>query len=182
MSVPNITQFISVAGQRDFARNNLFRVQAFKVPGILELDETDLVYCKGAQLPGRTTPTATVSYHGMKMNYNQSTVEYPGAESYTLEFYLDKDSALRQKFELASRAVFDDANTSGNWAFPKPENIITIQQLAFDMTPHLSYNLVGVAVKGIEAIETDIAGGDGSALNVKITISFIYYTIGKAQG
>lgn len=118
----------------------------------------------------------------MKMNYNQSTVEYPGADSYTLEFYLDKDSALRQKFEQASRTVFDDADTSGNWAFPKPDNIITIQQLGFDMNPFISYNLVGVAVKGIEAIETDIAGGDGSALNVKITVSFIYYTIGKAQG
>ena len=68
MELVKYPKFIMLAGQRkDFARNNLVQSTGFQRP-VLELDETDLVYCKGASFPGRTTPTATVSYHGMKMN------------------------------------------------------------------------------------------------------------------
>jgi hypothetical protein len=54
---------------------------AFKTR-VLELDETDLIYCKGTDIPGRSTPTSQVQYGGMKMNYKQSTVDYPGSENY----------------------------------------------------------------------------------------------------
>lgn len=77
----NITKFINVASQKDFARNNLFRVMAFNTR-VLSLNEEELIYCKSASLPSRATPTSTVSYHGMKMNYNQSTVEYTGSDNY----------------------------------------------------------------------------------------------------
>ena len=46
----NISNFINVASQKDFARNNLFRVMAFKTR-VLTLDESDLIYCKTAQVP-----------------------------------------------------------------------------------------------------------------------------------
>ena len=121
----NISNFINAASQKDFARNNLFRVMTFKTRA-LELNEADLLYCKSAQIPGRETPTATVSYQGMKMNYNTSTVNYPGSDSYTLTFYLDADGDLRRRFEEASRVIFNDISNTGNWRFPTSEQIITI--------------------------------------------------------
>ena len=170
----NISNFINAASQKDFARNNLFRVMSFKTRA-LELNESDLLYCKAAQIPGRTTPTATVSYHGMKMNYNTSTVDYPGSDSYTLTFYLDADGDLRQKFEQASRIIFNDISNTGNWRFPTSQDVVTLAQLGFDMEPIKYFHLYGVTVKSIEAIDTQIADGDGSAIEVKVTLSYIYY-------
>lgn len=170
----NISNFINVASQKDFARNNLYRVMAFKTRA-LTLDEHELIYCKGADVPGRTTPTATVAYHGMTMNYNKSTVEYPGAENYTLTFYLDANGELRKRFEEASRIVFNDITNTGNWRFPTSNDIITIAQLGFDMEPVKYFHLYGVTIKNIEAINTSIADGDGSSIEVKVTLSYIYY-------
>lgn len=170
----NITNFISVAAQKDFARNNLFRVMAFKTR-VLELDETDLIYCRSASIPGRTTPTTALKYHGMDMNYNQSTVKYEGSDSYTLEFYLDSSGDLRRKFEEASRIVFNDISNTGNWRFPSTQDIITIAQLGFDMEPIKYFHLYGVTIKSIENIEATMAEGDGSAINVKVVLSYLYY-------
>ena len=170
----NISNFITVASQKDFARNNLFRVMAFKTRA-LELNETDLIYCKSATIPGRTTPTSTVTYQGMKMNYNQSTVDYPGSDNYTLKFYLDADGDLRKKFEQASRIIFNDVSNTGNWRFPSTEDVITIAQLGFNMEPVKYFHLYGVTIKNIQAIETDPAGGEGTSIEVILVISYLYY-------
>lgn len=169
-----ISNFITVASQKDFARNNLFRVMAFKTR-VLNLDETELLYCKGATLPGRSTPTSTVSYHGMKMNYNQSTVDYNGADNYQLKFYLDANGDLRQKFEEASRIVFNDISNTGNWRFPSTDDVITIAQLGFNMEPIRYFHLYGVSIKSIEQIDTQAADGDGSAIEATVTLSYLYY-------
>ena len=169
-----ISNFITVASQKDFARDNLFRVMAFKTR-ILNLDETELLYCKGADIPGRSTPTSTVSYHGMKMNYNQSTVDYPGADNYQLKFYLDAEGDLRKRFEEASRTVFNDISNTGNWRFPSTEDVITIAQLGFNMEPVKFFHLYGVTIKSIESVTTQAADGQGTALEVTITMSYLYY-------
>jgi hypothetical protein len=171
----NITQFITAAGKYDFARNNLYRVRDFKTRA-LTLTEDDLIYCKAADIPGRETPTATVNYHGMPMNYNKSTVNYPGADNYTLTFYLDGRGDMRRRFEEASRIVFNDQTNTGNWRFPSTGDIITISQLNFDLEPVKTFTLVGVAIKSIEVINAQMADGDGSALEVKINVSYLYYT------
>lgn len=170
----NISNFITVASQKDFARNNLFRVMAFKTR-VLTLDESELLYCRSAQVPGRQTPTTSVKYHGMDLNYNQSTVKYDGADSYTLDFYLDSEGDLRKRFEEASRIVFNDISNTGNWRFPSTADIITIAQLGFDMEPIKYFHLYGVTIKNIEAIDTQIADGDGSAITFKVTLSYLYY-------
>ena len=43
------------------------------------------------------------------------------------------------------------------------------------MEPIKYFHLYGVTIKSIEAIDTQIADGDGSAIEVKVTISYIYY-------
>ena len=170
----NISNFITVASQKDFARNNLFRVMSFKTRA-LTLDESELLYCRGAQIPGRQTPTTSVKYHGMDLNYNQSTVKYDGSDSYTLEFYLDADGDLRKRFEEASRIVFNDISNTGNWRFPSTQDIVTIAQLGFDMEPIKYFHLYGVTIKNIESMQAQIAEGDGSAINFKVTLSYLYY-------
>lgn len=127
-----ISNFIAVASQKDFARNNLFRVMELKTR-VLHLDESELLYCKGAKLPARTTNVHKVKYHGMEMGYNASTVNYDSADSYELEFYLDASGDLRKKFEEASRIIFNDVSNTGNWRFPSTDDVLTVAQLGFDM-------------------------------------------------
>ena len=171
----NISDFIQVASQKDFARNNLFRVLSLDCRGLnLSLDE--LVYCKGGALPGRNNPTSQVQYHGMKMTYNQSTIEYPGADDYQLKFYCDANSELRRKFEEASRYVFNDKTNTGNWRFPSISDNITMVALDFGMNEIEHITLHGVCFKGIDAIEFQSAEGDGSAIEIVAHFSFLYYT------
>jgi hypothetical protein len=169
-----ISNFISVASQKDFARDNLFRVMEFKTR-VLSLDENELLYCRGAKVPGRETPTAQVSYHGMKMNYNKSTVDYPGSDSYELEFYLDAKGELRKKFEEASRIIFNDISNTGNWRFPSTSDVITIAQLGFNMEAIRYFNLYGVTLKSIDVIDGKPSDGQGEAVMVKVTLSYLYY-------
>lgn len=169
-----ISNFITVASQKDFARNNLFRVMALKTR-ILELDESELLYCKGGRLPSRQTPVHKVKYHGMEMAYNASTVNYDGADSYELEFYLDAKGDLRKKFEEASRIIFNDVSNTGNWRFPSTSDILTIAQLGFDMQPIKYFHLYGVTLKDVQVIDTQAADGDGSAIPCKVTLSYLYY-------
>ena len=171
----NISNFIQVASQKDFARNNLFRVLSLNCRG-LNLSLDDLVYCKGGALPGRNNPTSQVQYHGMKMTYNQSTVEYPGADDYQLKFYCDADSALRRKFEEASRYVFNDQTNTGNWRFPDVRDNITLVALDFGLNEIEYITLHGVCFKGIDAVDFMSAEGDGSAIEITARFSFLYYT------
>lgn len=169
-----ISNFITVASQKDFARDNLFRVMALKTR-ILNLDETELLYCKSAKIPGRETPTAQVQYHGMKMNYNKSTVEYTGSESYELTFYLDAKGELRKKFEEASRIIFNDISNTGNWRFPSTSDVLTLAQLGFDMQPIKYFHLYGVTLKNIDVIDGKPADGEGTSVEIKVTLSYLYY-------
>lgn len=170
----NISNFIQVASQKDFARNNLFRVLSLKCRGLnLTLDE--LVYCKGGALPGRNNPTSQVQYHGMKMTYNQSTIEYPGADDYQLKFYCDANSELRRKFEEASRYVFNERTNTGNWRFPSGDDTIVLSALNFGMEEIEQIKLYGVCFKGIDAIDFQSAEGDGSAIEITAHFSFLYY-------
>lgn len=96
-----------------------------------------------------------------------------------MKFYLDANGDLRQRFEEASRIIFNDISNTGNWTFPSTQDVITIVQLGFDMEPIKTYTLYGVTIKSIENIETTPAEGDGSAIEVTVTLSYLYY---KTEG
>jgi hypothetical protein len=110
----NIQNFYTQAERGDFSRDFLFRVTALNLQG-LTLTDADLVYARAAKLPGRSITNIPVNYMGLQFNI-PGNVTYPGAESYELEFYLDANSNLRNKFEYASRLVFDDATSPISFA------------------------------------------------------------------
>lgn len=168
-----ITAFINKAAKDGLARNNLWRVISFDCRGI-KLSEDDLLYCKSAQIPGRAIPIATVPYMGMKMPYPQSTVEYPGCEDYALKFYVDADSKFLQALEVASRTEFNDITSTGNWNFPDPHNIITLAGVDNQMEVTEYIKLHGVVYKSHDAIDVQMAEGDGTAIEVTVHVSYLY--------
>lgn len=169
-----IVDFQNTLIKRDGLRNNLFKVMALNTK-VLSLTNEDMVYIKTAKLPGRTNPTATIPYMGMKFAYNTSTVEYPGAEDYSLTFIFDAKGELRQKFEEASRLIFNDLTTSGTWNVPTTSDIMTLAPLNNQYEPSAYYHLYGVAFKGFDSVDFQIAAGDGSMVELNCKMSYWYY-------
>lgn len=169
-----IADFQNSLMKRDGLRNNLFKVLALNTK-VLSLTNDDMVYIKTATLPGRTNPTGTIQYMGMNFAYNRSTVEYPGSDDYSLSFVFDAKGELREKFEQASRLIFNDLTTTGNWAVPTREDILTFAPLNFQYEPSQYYHLYGVAFKGFDGVNFEIANGDGSIVEFTCHMSYWYY-------
>jgi len=95
-----IADFYRVAVERDFARDFQFRVLSIDSGGSssVTFDEDDLVYCTTANLPARQVTNVAVPYMGLNFNI-PGNATYPGSDNYSLQFYCDQNSQIRQKFE-----------------------------------------------------------------------------------
>lgn len=173
-----IADFYTASQSRDFARDFNFRVLNinFGSGSSVKFDTTDLVYCKGAQLPAREIGNVAVPYMGLQFNV-PGAVTYPGSDSYTLKFYLDEKSQLRQKFEKVSRDTFDDATSTGNYFMPRQDAVIDLVQLDKQNNPVTHYQLVGVSIRKVGEVEYTIAEGKGEAMEFEVTIAYHYFRI-----
>ena len=96
-----IQSFYQIATERDFARKFNFRILSID-PGDatnVSYDENDLVYVRTAQLPAREITEVTVPYMGLDFHI-PGTVKYPGSEAYSMEFYCDSNSKIRQNLKI----------------------------------------------------------------------------------
>lgn len=175
----NIQSFYTQAAKRDFSRDFLFRVVRTQGVGLPDLTDDDLVYAKTAKLPGRSIQNVEAQYMGLKFNI-PGTAVYDSSDSYDIEFYLDaSQSDLRSKFEVASREIFNDGVSTGNYATPSVNNLIILSQLNKDLSPvGVYYNLVGAQLRKIGAIDYKMAEGKGDVMSVTATMSYHYYVVG----
>lgn len=169
-----IGNFINAFTKRDGQRDNLYRVMALNTR-VLNLDENDLLYIRGGKIPGRNNPTGTISYHGMKLPYNLSSVEYPGNEDFQIDFVFDARNEIRTKLEEASRTVFNDLTNTGNWSAPQLSDIMTVATLDINLDPVAYYHFYGVAFKSIGEVNFQIAEGTGAIVNIPVTLTYYYY-------
>lgn len=176
-NLQNIEKFYSRASTRDFSRDFLFRVKSLNIRDLVMGDD-DLVYVKAAQLPGRTVTNVAVPYMGLNFNVPGGAT-YPGSDSYALTFYLDAGSKLRERFEAASRTLFNDDDSTGRYGTPNPQNYITLVQLRKDLNELREYKLVGASLRNINAIDYQIASGTGNTVEVGVTLAYHYYELGS---
>ncbi len=171
----NIQNFYRTAADKDFSRDFLFRVTQMQLQGVPALEEGDLVYVKTASLPGRDITNVAVPYMGLNLNI-PGTVVYPGSAEYALSFYLDADSNLRNYFETASRSLFDDQTSTGEYGTPDDDFFIQLAQLDKDLEPIAEYKLVGASLRSVNNIQYNIAGGTGTTVAIDATVSYHFYT------
>lgn len=170
-----IQNFYQIATERDFTRKFSFRILGID-PGDatnVSFDENDLVYVRTAQLPAREITEVTVPYMGLNFHIPGSVV-YPGSEAYSMEFYCDINSKIRQKFEDWSRDVFDDVTSTGNYFAPKQTATIDMVQLDNQMNRVSQYQLVGVSPRNIGPLEYDTTNG-GEFVTFTATIAYHYF-------
>lgn len=170
-----ISKFYSVAASRDFSRDFLFRVTSMNLAGIDgAITEEDLIYAKAASLPGRTISNVPVPYMGLNFNI-PGAASYSGAEGYQLTFFLDSKSRLRNLFETASRAMFDDATSTGLYGTPNDTNFIELAQLDKDLEVISSYKLIGASIRNVGDIQYQISSGTGQTVEMQVTIAYHFY-------
>jgi hypothetical protein len=171
-----IQDFYRVAQTREFARDYNFRVLSINTGGAstVEFDDNDLVYVKTATLPERAITNVTVPYMGLNFNVPGNAV-YPGSDAYTLTFYADAQSQIRQKFEQWSQDVFNDGTSTGNYFSPKQTAVIDLVQLDNQMNKVAQYQLVGVSVRNVGALAYNISEGTGNTIEFTATISYHYW-------
>jgi hypothetical protein len=174
-----ITNFYDQAVARDFSRDFSYRVLNIEPGPVSErtvFEESDLVYAKGGQIPGRNITNIQAKYMGLNFNI-PGVVQYPGADGYQLEFYCDRNSTLRNKFEQWSRDIFNDTNSTGNYYVPTKDSYIVMAQLTpdFKVVDSGKYKLIGVSIRNIGELKYNIAGGTGDLVSFTATFSYHYY-------
>lgn len=172
-----IEKFYSVAQERDFSRDINFRLLSLSLGdgSSVTFDENDLVYAKGATLPARNIVNQAVPFLGLQFNV-PGTATYQGSDSYPLTFFADMNSIIRDKLEEASREIYDDATSTGNYFMPKASATMDLVQINPKLEVVKHYTLIGVSVRNINNITYNYQAGTGAPMEISTTIAFHYYT------
>jgi len=170
-----IQNFFTRAAENQFSRDFLFRVRNISLAGGIELiGNDDLVYAKTATLPGRNIDSKTVNYFGQEFQVpGRST--YPTAGGYTISFYHDEDCQLRTKFEDASRAVFNNETSLGQYGMPGNDSVINLVQIDKQLNDVKNIELVGASIRNIGDVEYSIADGTGDIMSFDVTFAYHFY-------
>jgi hypothetical protein len=172
-TIQTIRGFYDRAAVADFARDYLFRVMMIRT-GTMFLGEEELVYVKTATLPGRNIENEAVKYMGM--NFNIPTIAtYPNSDSFTLTFYCDANSLLRERLMAESRAVFNDATSTGTYNTPGRDSYIELLQLDKQLEPIMQYTLFGASIRNVGEIAYEIAEGTGSVKTFDVTFAYHFF-------
>lgn len=171
----DIQKFFSVAQTKQFARDFLFRVKEISLAGGQTFNgESDLVYARSGKLPGRSIENKTVNYVGQVFNVPGKST-YDGSESYSIEFYHDEQIDLRKKFEDASRRVFDNVSSTGDYQMPGEGDYIILSVLDRQLEETATIKLVGASIRQVGEIQYDYADGSGEILKFSVTFAYHYY-------
>lgn len=176
-----IQTFFEQAKSRQFARDFLFRVKQINITagpgnagGLAFNGETDLVYARTATLPGRAIQNKVANYFGQQFNVPGKS-EYTNSEGFSIEFYHEESVDLRKKFEDASRAVFDNATSIGDYYMPGEESKIILNVLNISLEETDTIELVGASIRNIGEVQYNIADGTGEILTFPVTFAYHYY-------
>jgi len=175
-----IQDFFTRAAYKQFSRDFLFRVKQIDVTGptpgsVIRFDgDRDLVYAKTAALPGRTIENKNVSYFGQEFQL-PGRATYSNAAAYGIDFFHDERCDLRTKLEAASRAVWNNDTSTGQYNMPGNESVINLVQIDKQLNDVRNIELVGASIRDIGEIAYTIAEGTGEVITFNTTFAYHYY-------
>lgn len=169
-----ILDFYKVAQERDFARDFQFRVLDVADQGASILTQDDLVYARSAALPARAIANQSVPYMGLQFNV-PGAGNYPGSDSYAIQFYADGEHNIRQIFEAWSNRTFDDRISSGEYSI-HGNSIITLAQLNQKYEVQNLYRLFGVYPVQVGQLDYDMTG-NGAVVAFEATLAYQFWRI-----
>ena len=170
-----IQDFYTQAQSKDFARSNLFRVLNinFGIEPSGFISTNDLVYARTASLPAKTITNVQAPYMGLNFNI-PGVAQYPNSEAYVINFYADEAQKIREKFLQVVNDTFNDATSTGNYFTPKQSAVIDLVQLDKQLNKVAQYQLVGVSIRQVGALEYDITS-TGDIQKFDVTLAYHYW-------
>jgi hypothetical protein len=172
-----ITEFYRLASTRDFARDFQFRVLSIagaQLQWNTSNLEEDLVYIRGASLPGKVIASQNVPYMGLNFHVPGS-VSYPDSGNWSVTFYCDQLSEIRQGLEKSMETYFDDKTSTGNYRTPGGDSIITLVQLNQELEPVATYELVGAFPTSLGPMAYSISDGTGAPMTFDVSFSYQFW-------
>lgn len=169
-----IGNFYDRAVAREFSRDFLFRVLNITFAGGAVFNEDELIYAKTAKLPARNLTNVQAKFMGLNFNIPGSAT-YPGSDAYSITFYCDANSLLRNKFLQESRRVFDDATSTGDYNIASRASSITLLQLDKALEPVSTFRLVGVGIRNVGEIAYNMADGTGQPVTFDATVAYHFF-------
>lgn len=171
----NISRFYTNILAREFSRDFLARVLSINFAGGATFNEDELVYVRAATIPNRSITNVGVNYMGLTFNL-PGNATYPGSASYSLDFYCDARSNLRNKFIAESRRTFNDATSTGDYNVAGVDSLIKLAQLDKDLNAINEYTLVGLSIRDVGPLNYSIADGSGQAVTFTVQMAYHYFT------
>ena len=172
-----IQGFYQQATNFNFSRDFNFRILEITSDGNAAYTMSDgglLVYAKSAALPAREITNVPVPYMGLNFNLPGNAI-YPDGTGYSITFYADQASGIRQLFEDWSRWVFDDQSSTGQYNTPSKNATITLAQLDNQNNVVATYVLFGVTPRNVGPIAYTMAAGTGQTVEFTVTLAYHYF-------
>jgi hypothetical protein len=178
-----IHNFFDRAIENEFARDYLFRVTEITFDGAsrgselpLTLGPESLIYAKTAKLPARTIVNHNVRYSGQNFNVPGS-VEYPGSDSYTIQFYCPEYLGLRERFMNESVRTFNSfdgvaGSGQGGGSIANRRSLIKLKTFNKNYDQLYTYTLLGCSIREVGELEYNIAEGNGAVLSFNVNIAY----------
>jgi hypothetical protein len=172
-----IQGFYQQATNYNFSRDFNFRIIEITSDGNAAYTMSDgglLVYAKTASLPAREITNVPVPYMGLNFNLPGNAI-YPDGTGYSITFYADQASGIRQLFEDWSRWVFDDQSSTGQYNTPSKNATITLAQLDNQNNAIATYVLYGVTPRNVGPLNYTMAAGTGQTVEFTVTLAYHYF-------
>lgn len=184
MDIPQqtIESFFRNAVVNDFSRDYLFRIESIVLDGGLSMGPSAMLYAKSGKLPARNIVNHAVKYAGQTFNIPGS-VEFPGSESYEIDFYCPEDSTIRELLMNESVRTFGNvlgiAGSGRNGgSIANQDSRITLLQLDKNLDPTYQYDLVGCSIRSVGDLSYGFAEGTGAVMSFNVGIAYHFFTRG----
>jgi len=169
-----IQNFYDAAIQKDFARQNLFRVLSL---GGSNFTQQELLYVTTTTLPGRAITNVTVPYMGLTFNV-PGTANYPNSQGWQVTFRLPSDLSVRRKFEDWTKYIFDDSTTTGAYSIPGKDanSQIVLELIDKQGNPIRQYTLFGAYCQAVGDLTVNVTTA-GEILEQTATLAYQYWRL-----
>ena len=181
MEIPELTinSFFRNAVIDDFARDYLFRITRISFDDGELLDETDLLFAKTGKLPARQLVNHQVKYAGQTFNVPGS-VEFPGSESYAMDFYCPETSSIRERLMNESVRTFNNfygiaGSGQGGGSIASDNSTIELIQFNKNLDALYRYELVGCSIREVGEVAYNIAEGNGAVMSFNVGVAYHFF-------
>ena len=172
--VSGIRDFYNAAVSQQFLRDFNFRLTNVTTTALTLSQEDEIVYAIAKKLPGRNITDQTQKFMGMDIHYGGS-VTYPGSGDYQLSFFMSANGKMREKLERASRIIFNDLTSTGDYRVPGSDQRMTLALIDPNLQVMKSYTLVGVQFRNIGDLNMDYLDGNGKLVTCDCTLAYQWY-------